>query len=419
MKICVVGLGYIGLPTAAMFASHGCDVVGVDIKKDIIENLNKGLIHIEEPGIAGLFKKCIDEGKFRASLTFEKADVFIVSVPTPNNNDEYLSCDLTYVLNAVKSLVPYIEKGNVIIIESTIAPRSTEDKIKPVFEEAGFEVGRDIYLAHCPERVLPGKILHELEFNNRIIGGITPLCAEKAAAIYEIFTKGELIKTEAKTAELCKCMENTFRDVNIALANELTKICCRLDINVLDVIQMANKHPRVNIHMPGPGVGGHCLAIDPYFVAAEAPQDAKLIRLARDINRGMPDFVVESTQMLLKGIEKPKITVFGVTYKGNVDDIRESPALKITEKLSAMGYDVVINDDHVKKPGYLGIYEAVKGSDIILLLADHNEYKTIDHAKIAKLMRTPMLFDTKAIAEQNENSGLKIINFGNLYQYKK
>ena len=419
MKICVVGLGYIGLPTSAMFASHDCEVVGVDVTPSVVETINKGHIHIEEPGLEEVVRKAVQDKAFRASLKPEKADAFIIAVPTPNNNDEHLSCNLDYVLKATESIIPYVEKGNVVIIESTIAPRSTEDFVAPIFEKAGFKIGQDIYLAHCPERVLPGQILYELKNNNRIVGGLTPECTERAAAVYSIFVKGEIIKTEAKTAELSKCMENTFRDVNIALANELAKICYELDINALDVIKMANKHPRVNLHTPGPGVGGHCLAIDPYFIAAKAPDTAKIIRLSRDTNCSMPQFVADKAEMLVKGIDNPKIAAFGVTYKGNVDDMRESPAVEIIELLKAKGLNVVVNDDHVKKPEFVSIDEAVKDADLVLILADHNEYKELNHSDIAKKMRTPQIFDTKAIVMEQEGSGLNIINLGNLYKYKK
>lgn len=419
MKLCVMGLGYIGLPTSAMFSSHGCEVVGVDLRPEIIDTLNKGNIHIEEPGLADAISQSVKNGTFRASLTPVEADGFIVAVPTPNMDDAYLSCDLSYVLSAVKAILPYLRKGNTVIIESTIAPRSTEDFVKPLLEEAGFVIGRDIFLAHCPERVLPGQILHELIHNNRIIGGITPACTEKAAEIYGIFVQGELIKTEAKTAELSKCMENTFRDVNIALANELAKICYELDINCLDVIQMANKHPRVNIHQPGPGVGGHCLAIDPYFIYAKAPDTAKIIKLARDTNCSMPHFVAEKAAMLTKEHPAPKIAAFGVTYKGNVDDMRESPAMEIIQLLQEQGYEVAVHDPHVKHPSFVSLEDAVEGADILLVLTDHNEFKNMDHAAIAAKMRTPQLLDTKNIIKPQAGSGLQVINYGNLYQYKK
>lgn len=419
MKVCVVGLGYIGLPTSAMFASHGCEVVGVDVSQHVVDTLNAGHIHIEEPGLADVIKEVVANGNFRASMTPEKADAFILAVPTPNLDDEFLSCDLTYVLQAAREIIPYVEKGNTVIVESTIAPRSTDDFVKPIFEEAGFTIGEDLYLAHCPERVLPGQILYELKYNNRIIGGITPACTEHAAGVYGIFVEGELIKTEAKTAELSKCMENTFRDVNIALANELAKICYKLDINCLDVINMANKHPRVNIHQPGPGVGGHCLAIDPYFICAKAPEVAKIIRLSRDTNRSMPEYVVEKTKMLLSGIENPKIAAFGVTYKGNVDDVRESPSMEIIEILEGEGFDVAIYDPHVANPAYVDLETAVIDADIVLILTDHNEYKNMDLAMIAKKMRNPVLFDTRNIVHGEEGTGLTVINYGNLYKFKK
>lgn len=255
MKITTIGLGYIGLPTSIMFAKHGVNVVGVDIKKEVIDSLNAGKIHIEEPGLQDALNEVIEKGTFKASLTPERSDAFIISVPTPNNDDAYKSCDLNYVLSGVRNVLPFVERGNVIIVESTIAPRSMDDFVKPLVEEAGYTVGKDIFLVHCPERVLPGQILHELIYNNRIVGGITPECTEAGAMVYSTFVKGDIIKTNAKTAEMSKLMENTFRDVNIALANELTKVCNELEINALDVIDMANKHPRVNLHTPGPGVG--------------------------------------------------------------------------------------------------------------------------------------------------------------------
>lgn len=418
-KICIIGLGYIGLPTAAMFSEYGCEVVGVDVSEKVVEKLNQGIIHIEEPGLGEIIKKQVQKGRFRASIKPEKADAFIIAVPTPNLNDEYRSCDLTYVLEGVKEVLPYLEKGNTVIVESTIAPKSTDDYVKPIIEEAGYVIGKDIYLAHCPERVLPGKILHELRYNNRIVGGITPECTEHAAEIYGIFVEGEIIKTEARTAELSKCMENTFRDVNIALANELAKICYELDINCLDVIKMANKHPRVNLHQPGPGVGGHCLAIDPYFICAKAPEDAKLIKLSRDTNSSMPEFVADKAQMLLKDIDCPKVAAFGMTYKGNIDDIRESPAVDIINILKSRDINVSIYDPHVDRPECVELEEAVKEADLVLVLTDHNEYKNMDHKHIAELMRTPLLFDTRNIIKKQKDSGLEVINYGNLYKFKK
>jgi UDP-N-acetyl-D-mannosaminuronic acid dehydrogenase len=419
MKITTIGLGYIGLPTSIMFARHGVQVVGVDIKPEVIESLNSGKIHIEEPGLQEALNEVIEKGTFKASLTPERADAFIISVPTPNNDDANKSCDLTYVLSAVKSALQYVEKGNVIIVESTIAPRSMDDYVKPMVEEAGFEVGKDIFLVHCPERVLPGQILHELIYNNRIVGGITPECTEAGAMVYSTFVQGEIIKTNAKTAEMSKLMENTFRDVNIALANELTKVCNELDINTLDVIEMANKHPRVNLHTPGPGVGGHCLAVDPYFIVSKAPETAQLINLSRTINTSMPYYVVENVNKLMERTNGKVITVFGLTYKGNVDDVRESPAMEILEILKEEGqYEIRAYDPHVETEFVIeSMEEATNNSDLVLILTDHNEFKKIDYTKLNN-MTTKQVFDTKNIIN-NRSKEFNYINFGNLYQYLK
>jgi UDP-N-acetyl-D-mannosaminuronic acid dehydrogenase len=419
MKLCTIGLGYIGLPTSIMFAKHGVEVVGVDIKPEVIESLNAGKIHIEEPGLQEALQEVIEKGMFRASLTPEKADAFIISVPTPNNDDMYKSCDLSFVLSAVNTVIPYLEKGNVVIVESTIAPRSMDDYVKPLVEQAGFTVGEDIFLVHCPERVLPGQILHELVYNNRIVGGITPACTEAGAMVYSTFVKGEIIKTDAKTAEMSKLMENTFRDVNIALANELTKICNELEIDALEVIRMANKHPRVNLHAPGPGVGGHCLAVDPYFIVAKAPETAQLINLARTINSSMPFYVVENINKLMEQVNGKIVTLFGLTYKGNVDDIRESPAMEILEMLKEQGkYEVRAFDPHVKLDWvYQNIEDAVQDSDLIVILADHNEFKALDWDKLST-MKSKRIFDTKNVV-QNYHNDFTYINFGNLYQFLK
>lgn len=420
MKICVIGLGYIGLPTALMFSSHGCEVIGIDKKEEVVNLLNNGDIHIYEPGLEKMLKKSMDNKKFYTTTTPQKADVFIIAVPTPNKDDKYLSCDLSYVLQACEDIIPYIDKGNTIIIESTIAPRSTDDYIKPLFEKAGFIVGKNLYLAHCPERVLPGNILYELENNNRVVGGVTPLCAERAAKVYNIFVKGEIIKTEAKTAELAKCMENTFRDVNIALANELTKICYDLNINCLDVINIANKHPRVNIHKPGPGVGGHCLAIDPYFIYSKIPELAKIIKTSRDVNSSMPKFVVDKIEKLVKNNKNAKITIFGITYKGGVDDIRESPALKVVDLLKENGYNnLKIYDPYVKFKDYTDLENSVINSNLIVILTDHNEFKNINYDKLSELTQSAIIFDTKNIIDINKFPNLKIFNYGNIIEYEE
>lgn len=418
-KICVVGLGYIGLPTAAVFAKHGMNVIGVDISRDIVEQINRGMLHIKEPGLESIVREVVSKGKLKAELIPQEADVFIIAVPTPNNKDEYRSCDLSYVLKAVKQVIPFMKKGNVIIVESTIAPRSMEDYIKPLIEAAGFTVGTDIFLVHCPERVLPGNILHELVYNNRVVGGVTPACADAGAKVYELIVRGEIIKTDAKTAEMSKLMENTFRDVNIALANELTKICNELEIDVLDVIAMANKHPRVNIHQPGPGVGGHCLAVDPYFIVAKSPEYSNIIQTSRRTNESMPAYVVDNVVHLLAGIEKPIIAVLGIAYKANVDDIRESPALDIIAMLMKAGFEIRIHDPYVKTHIYrmTSLEEAVDGAHMILLLTDHTEFRLIDFNEIAHRMKKPLLFDTRNCIDIRQHTNIKVVNFGNLHKY--
>lgn len=401
-KVCVIGLGYIGLPTAIMFSRSGFDVLGVDINKKTVDTLNEGKIHIEEPGLDKMLKDSVYRGTFVADLKPDESDVFIIAVPTPNMNNKFKACDLSYVKSAVNSIKPFLKKNNTIVIESTISPRTVDDVIVPMIRELGFNIGEDIYIAHCPERVLPGKIIHEMIYNNRIVGGVTQECANRAAEIYSSFVKGEILKTDAKTAEMTKLMENTFRDVNIALANELTKVCNSLEINALDVIQMANKHPRVNILQPGPGVGGHCLAVDPYFIVEKAPELTKMISLSREINCSMPEYIVSNVKRLLSKIDNPKIAVFGITYKGNIDDVRESPALKIVEKLRKCGYRISIHDPHVKLrniPLTSG-EKAVEDADMILILTDHDEYKQLNINMLIRTMRNKIIFDTRNTVRQ-------------------
>lgn len=419
MKLTTIGLGYIGLPTSIMFAKHGVDVVGVDIKQEAVDKLNNGQIHIEEPGLQEALEEVLAKGKFKASTTPEQADAYIIAVPTPNNSDEHKSCDISIVMSGVESIIPLLKKGDTVIVESTIAPRTMDDHVKPYLESKGFIIGEDIYLVHCPERVLPGQIMHELVYNNRIIGGITPACVEAGKRVYGTFVKGEMIETQAKTAEMSKLMENTYRDVNIALANELAKICNNLEINVNDVIEMANKHPRVNLHTPGPGVGGHCLAVDPYFIIAEAPEHALLIKLARDINVSMPEYVVRRTKDILSKLGGNKVTVFGLTYKGDVDDIRESPAFDIYEllkneaNLEVTAYDPHVNLDWVEKD----LSTALKDSSLVLVLSDHSEFKQMKDTDFI-MMKDNVIFDTKNVMK-SEFKDVKYYNYGNLYTFNK
>lgn len=304
-----------------------------------------------------------------------------------------------------------------MIVESTIAPRTMDDHVKPLLEEQGFTIGEDLYLVHCPERVLPGKILEELINNNRIIGGITPACVEAGKRVYSTFVKGEMIETNARTAEMSKLMENTYRDLNIALANELAKISNNLNINVLDVIEMANKHPRVNIHLPGPGVGGHCLAVDPYFIIAKDPENSPLIQTGRKVNRSMPEYVVEKTKNMIQTLNGNKIVVFGLTYKGDVDDIRESPAFDIYELLrQQQGLEVVTYDPHVKLDFVeKDINKAVTDASLVLILSDHSEFKHLTDADFSA-MKDKVIFDTKNVV-QTEFETVQYYNYGNLYEF--
>ncbi|MBF7017993.1 nucleotide sugar dehydrogenase [Staphylococcus durrellii] len=416
MKLTVVGLGYIGLPTSIMFAKNDVDVLGVDINPRTIERLQQGKISIEEPGLQEVYEKVFENGKFKVDTKPKAADAFIISVPTPNNDDAYKSCDISIVISAVKSILPVLEKGNTIIVESTIAPKTMDDYVKPLVEEQGYTIGKDIYLVHCPERVLPGKILDELVNNNRIIGGVTEACIEAGKSVYSIFVKGEMIETDASTAEMSKLMENTYRDLNIALANELAKICNDLNINALDVIEMANKHPRVNIHLPGPGVGGHCLAVDPYFIIAKDPENSPLIQKGRNINNSMPEYVLEKTKEALGLLNGHKVTVFGLTYKGDVDDIRESPAFDIYQLLlKESNLEVAVYDPHVELDFVVkDIKQATDGASLVLILSDHSEFKKLEDLDFIN-MKHKVVIDTKNVVKTMFDDIL-YFNFGNLYE---
>lgn len=416
MKICVIGQGYIGLPTAILFSQNGCEVVGVDINEKVISSLNKGILTIEEEGLGESLKNTINSGHYVAKSHPEEADAYIITVPTPYIKDSF-ECDLSYVVSACNSILPYLKKGNVVIVESTIAPLSMKNVIKPLFEKEGYEIGSDLYLAHCPERVLPGNLVYELINNNRIVGGITKECASNAAEVYKIFVKGNVIETSAEVAEMSKCMENTFRDVNIALANELVKVSNKLGVDALEVIEIANQHPRVNLHQPGPGVGGHCLAIDPYFIYALAPQEARLIKLSRDINSSMPSFVAEKTNKIFEKYNDKSnniISIFGLSYKGNSDDDRESPSYEIISLLEK-DYEIRVYDPHIPEKS-LSFEDAINDSSLILILTDHNEFKHMDYKKILESMKNPVIFDTKNILDKKEiDADVSLYNYGNIF----
>jgi len=397
-KICVIGLGYIGLPTACILSSKGLKVVGVDVNQRLVDDLNHGHIDTPEPGLADLANTTIKSGNFIAKMSPEKADALMICVPTPLTDDH--KADLTYVKNAAESILPHLRKGNLVILESTVPPGTTKEILKPILEESGLKIGNELYLAYCPERVLPGNILKELIENDRIIGGINSESAESARKTYQSFVKGEIYLTDATTAEMVKLVENSFRDVNIAFANELSRICGKLNLNIWKVIELANKHPRVNILRPGPGVGGHCIAVDPLFIVEKAPEEAELIKTARCVNDSIPDYIVEKIERAVKEkkIKKPVIACLGITYKAGTGDLRGSPALKIVRRLREKGYTVRACDPYIKNFTEFPLFpleEVVKGGDCVVLLVDHNEFKAIDLDKFLKKMRNKIIIDTR------------------------
>ncbi len=394
-KVCVLGLGYIGLPTASILATHGFEVLGVDVSPYVVNTINEGNVHIEEPGLRTIVQAATHSGNLKAALEPAPADAFIIAVPTPFLSDR--SADLGYVESAARSLVDVIKKGDLVVLESTTPPGTTETVLAPILAESGLTVGEDIYVTHCPERVLPGKILKELIENDRVIGGVNKASTEKAAELYGSFVEGDILLTTSKTAEMAKLVENTYRDVNIALANELAVICEKLGINVWEVIGLANRHPRVNIHSPGPGVGGHCISVDPWFIVAGFPDEAHIIKLSRETNDSMPQHIVDRVAAATRDVADAKVTLFGLAYKGNVDDIRESPAETIYSLLCESGYEVCVYDPHVKhsKIELVDVKTAISGSDCVVVVTDHDEFKFLDPAELGAIMRTKTVIDTR------------------------
>lgn len=403
-KICIVGLGYIGLPTAAMFATHGHPIVGVDVNQDVVNALNQGKIIIEEPYLDIMVQAAVTSGNLRAQTQPEEADVFIVAVPTPINKDK--TADMRFVESATESIVPYLREGNAVILESTSPPGTVEHLMLPILEKSGLEIGTQLLVAHCPERVLPGKILIELVENNRIIGGINQASCEAVRDLYRTFVKGEIFLTTATTAEMCKLMENTFRDVNIALANELALLCENMGISAWDVIRLSNKHPRVNLHQPGPGVGGHCLAVDPWFIVEKFPGLAQIIELSRKTNDHMPHHVFHRIEKILSSVQgTKKVTILGMTYKPNIDDMRESPIVELIELLEkAEGFSVNVVDPHVRSYHLLekNLLKAAEESHLVVLGVNHNEFASLDFRNLKAVMAQPNILDTRNFWDGNE-----------------
>jgi UDP-N-acetyl-D-mannosaminuronic acid dehydrogenase len=394
LRICVLGLGYIGLPTALLL-SRSFDVCGCDINKDVVGKINNKILPFVEPGLDDLLR----ESGIKAEIHPVESDAFVICVPTPFDK-ELKMADLGFVINAAKSIIPYLRKGNLIIIESTITPGTCEKVIVPIIEKSGLRVGVDIFLSHCPERAIPGKTLIEMVNNNRVIGGIDGLSSDKAEEIYRSFVKGEIFKTNIRTAEFVKLMENTYRDVNIALANEFAILSEEVGIDAWEAIELANKHPRVSILSPGPGVGGHCIAIDPWFLT-ESTINARIISTAREINDEMPAYVISKIKDIIyeENITNPVIAILGVAYKGNIDDTRETPALKLIKLCERKGWDIRIHDPHVKKFEYqlMSLDLAIKGADLIVIETDHEEFCALDAGFMSHLVRHKLILDLRNI----------------------
>ncbi len=400
--VCVVGLGYMGLPTASLLATNGYQVIGVDINPEKVASVNRGECPFDEPGLPELVTSAHKSGKLQAQTEMPKADIFIISVPTPEKDRKI---NLDYVKAATETIATTIEDGNLVILESTVAPNTCKKHLKPILDQAG----KNYHLAHCPERAIPGNTLYELVHNDRIIGGLTPKAAEISQTIYSNFVKGKIFLTNITTAETCKLMENTFRDTNIALANEFAKIAEDLEINVWEAIQLANKHPRVNILTPGPGVGGHCLAVDPWFLT-ESTQHAKIIPAAREVNDSMPETVVNLIEK--HATTSDTIAILGVAYKPNVDDARETPATDVIRILKQKGYKLLITDPFVKDYHHelTDIETTLNQSTIAAIVTDHTAYKKIDFDKHPNLQT---IVDTRNCLTENDSSSPKIVTLGN------
>lgn len=407
-KVAVVGLGYIGLPTAALIASRGAQVIGIDVSERIVETIASGAIHIAEPDLDGLVQKMVSTGALKATVKAEPADVFIIAVPTPFDAEK--RPDLSSVLAAADSIAPHLAPGNLVILESTCPVGTTEAIAKRISDErpdlavgTGKPPAETVAVAYCPERVLPGRILQELLNNDRCIGGLTPQCARRAQRFYKGFVRGTCIATTSRVAEMVKLTENAFRDINIAFANELSFICDRLGANVWEVIDLANRHPRVNVLRPGPGVGGHCIAVDPWFIVDSAPDLAKIIKTARDINDSKAEYVFNQAVALIDEQPYANIACCGLAFKANVDDLRESPALQIAIKLAAKYKQrVKIVEPYIKAlPPALaesgavltGVDEAIRTCEIAIILVDHDQFKMVPLAERRHLA----VIDTRGI----------------------
>ena len=396
-SICVIGMGYIGLPTASVFASNGFQVTGMDINSDITTNLNAGKLHIFEPGLRGVFMDALACGRLRISNEVSPADAFIIAVPTPFYEDK--RADLRAVISATESIVPHLKPGNLVILESTSPPRTTIDIVAPILEKSGLTVGEDILLAYSPERVLPGHILRELVDNPRVIGGVDRASAEAGRDLYQNFVKGDIILTDATTAEMVKLMENTSRDINIAIANEFSRLAENFGVDIWEAIGIANRHPRVEILQPGVGVGGHCISVDPWFLVEAAPDSAQLIKMARQINDEQPAFVAQLIKKAAGGLKGKKVAFLGLAFKPDVDDLRESPAVALVKHLQDAGGTVIAYEPYRTNASLPGINQvdsmeaSLIDADLIVLAVAHSQFKDLDPQEIRVKTHADVVFD--------------------------
>lgn len=398
-SLCVLGMGYIGLPTASTFATHGLQVVGVDVNQRVLEVLRNGEIHIQEPGLRTLVQAAFRSGNLRLSEAPVPADAFILAVPTPILPDN--RADMAHVDHAAESIVPHLRPGNLVVLESTSPPRTTVDRVAPILERSGLRVGVDLHLAYTPERVLPGQILRELIDNARVIGGVDRASAEAGRALYATFVRGDILLTDATTAELVKLMENTYRDVNVALANEFARLAERFGVDVWEAQALANRHPRVDILRPGPGVGGHCISVDPWFLVEAAPDLADLIRQARLVNDGQPAFAAAAVARAVGGLSGRRLAALGLAYKPDVDDLRESPALEVCRLLVAEGAALQVHDPFAPQAAVPGartaatLEAALEDAEAVILLVDHGAFRALDPAAVAAAMPGRLAVDTR------------------------
>lgn len=412
--VCVLGLGTIGLPTAVMFASCGDRVVGVDTNAVVRNSVNAGEIGTEEPGLQELLRQVLAAGRLVASDTVLEADAFVVAVPTPLTPDH--RPELSNVVEACGMVAARLRPGNLVVVESTVPPGATETAIAGALEVSGLRAGKDFFLAHCPERVLPGAILREIVENSRIVGGIDAESAQRAAQLYGAFVKGDIQVTDASTAEIAKLAENTYRDVNIALANELARVAERAGVDVWRVIELANNHPRVDLHLPGPGVGGHCIPVDPWFLVASAPEEVQLIPASRRINDAQPRLVARRVADMVGHRRGAKVALLGASYKADVADSRETPALDIIDELERAGLTVAVHDPLVRNLAHplVTLESALTGADIAVLAVNHRAFESMDPEYVGRLMRNRVIFDTRncLVVEHWKSAGFQVSVLG-------